>query len=197
VSLLFGVEGYRGASVAVNQVSLFFYPPRWQQRLTHDPTALTDQGMPLQIADAVPVASADAAPVWATALKGWLADNGFTPVDWGQGSTLQRGQVRSIFGLEKEVEVSVGDEGGEVTELYVRFTLPRRTPPPLPEWARFAAELCRRFHLQLGAEGVAPCGKAEFLAAVRGHRFYREFAASFGWAADAEPSYRPSDLNKQ
>lgn len=170
--------------MAVNQVSLFFYPPRWQQRRTPDPTALTDQGIPLQIVDAVPVTAADSPPVATAALKGWLAENGFAPADWGEGSILQRGQVRSIFGWEKEVEVSAGDEAGEVTDLYVRFTLPRRDPPPLPEWASFAADLCRRFHLRLGAEGFAPCGEAEFLAAVRGDRFYREFAASFGWAAD-------------
>jgi hypothetical protein len=170
-------------AVAVNQVSLFFYLPRWQQRLTPAPNALTDQGTPLMIADAVPVAEADAAPVSTDVVKGWLAENGFTPVEWGHGRTLQRGQVRSIFGQEKEIEVCVGDVTGEATELYVRFTLPRRNPPPLSEWAEFAAGLCRRFHLRLGAEGVAPCGQAEFLAAVRGHRFYREFAASFGWEA--------------
>lgn len=172
--------------MAVNQVSFFFYPPRWQQRLIAHPTALTDQGTPVQIADAVPVADSDAPPVSVAALVAWLGEQGFAPADWGEGSILQRGQVRSIFGPEKEVEVRVGREAGQVTGLYVRFTLPRRTPPPLLEWARFAVDLCSRFNLRLGAEGVAPCGQAEFLAAVRSHRFYQEFAASFGWAADAE-----------
>src|SRR5690349_9323573 len=102
--------------MAVNQVSLFFYPPHWQQRLTTHPTALTDQGTPLQIAGAMPVESADAEPVSAAAVKEWLAENGFTEVEWGHGRTLQRGQVRSIFGLEKEVEVCMGDEAEEVTE---------------------------------------------------------------------------------
>jgi hypothetical protein len=168
--------------VAVNQVSLFFYPPLWQQRLTPDPTARTAQGTPLLIADAVPVADVDVAPVSAAVVKAWLAENGFTPVEWGHGRILQRGQVWSIFGPEKEIDVCVGDEAGEATHLHVRFTLPRRNPP-LPEWAGFTAGLCRRFHLRLGAEGVAPCGEAEFLVAVRGHRFYRVFATSFGWEA--------------
>ena len=174
--------------MAVNQVSLFFYPPRWQQRLTPEPKALTDEGKPVQIADAVSVAGADAPPLSAAAVNGWLAEQGFTPVEWGRGSVFERGQVRSIFGPEKEIEVSIGEEAGEITNLYIRFTLPRRNPPPLAEWSGFAAELCGCFRLRLGAEGVAPCGEAEFLAAVRGHRFYREFAASFGWEVDgAEP----------
>lgn len=169
--------------MAVNQVSLFFYPPRWQQRLTTEPTRLTGRGTPLQIADVVPSANADGPLVSAAAVKGWLVEQGFAPVEWDQAHTLQRGQVRSSFGLEKEIEVCVGDAAGEVTDLYVRFTLPRRNAPPLTEWAGFAAELCRRFHLRLGAEGVAPCGEAEFSAAVRGDRFYRGFASSFGWEA--------------
>ena len=175
--------------MAVNQVSLFFYPPRWEQRLTPDRTALPDQGTPLQnMVDAVPVAASDAPSVSAAALKAWLAEQGFVPADWGEGSILQRGEVRSVFGTEKEIEVSVGDEAGEATELYARFTLPRRTPPPLPAWAGFVAELCRRFHLRLGAEGIAPCGEAEFQAAVMDHQFYRDFAATFGWGnPKAEP----------
>ena len=45
--------------MAVNQVSLFFYPPRWKQRLTPDARAMTDEGKPLQIADAVRVEGAE------------------------------------------------------------------------------------------------------------------------------------------
>jgi hypothetical protein len=176
--------------VAVNQVSLFFYPPRWQQRLTTpNPAALTDEGKPVQIAGAEQVVGTDAPTVPTAALKEWLTERGFAQVEWGV--TFQRGQVRSIFGLEKEIEVCVGDGAGEVTDLYIRFTLPRRNPPPLSEWSAFAVELCHRFQLRLGAEGIAPCSEAEFLATVRGHRFYREFAASFGWAADAEPGAAP------
>lgn len=127
------------------------------------------------------VAASDAPAVPTAALKVWLTERGFARVEWGV--TFHRGRVGSIFGPEKEIEASVGEEAWEITDLYVRFTLTRRSPPPLPEWAGFAAELCRRFHFRLGAEGVAPCGAAEFLAAVRGHRSYREFAASFGWEA--------------
>jgi hypothetical protein len=175
--------------VAVNQVSLFFYPPRWKQRLTPDPRARTDEGKPVQLVDAVPVAGAAAPPLSPDTVKEWLAERNFIPVEWGRGSVFERGQVRSIFGPEKEIEVSVGEEAGEVTKLYCRFTLPRHNPPPLAAWAGFAAELCGRFGLRLGAEGVAPCGAAEFLTAVRGHRFYREFAASFGWGvASTEPA---------
>jgi hypothetical protein len=167
--------------VAVNQVSLFFYPPRWQQRLTPHLTAITDEGKPLHIADAVPVPGADTQPLLPAVVKGWLAEQGFTPVEWGRGSVFQRGQLLSIFGPEKEVEVSVSEEAGEVTELFCRFTLPHRNPPPLSDWAAFAAALCSRFCLRLGDEGVASCGEAEFLDAVRGNRFYGEFASSFGW----------------
>ena len=41
-------------TMAINQVSLFFYPPRWQQSLTPDAAALTNEGEPVQIAHSVP-----------------------------------------------------------------------------------------------------------------------------------------------
>jgi hypothetical protein len=116
-------------------------------------------------------------------VKAWLVERGFKAVDWGEDTVFQRVHLESIFGLEKEIEVSVTAEAGEVTEVYSRFTLPRCNPPPLNDWAEFAMELCNRFRLRLGAEGVVPCSEAEFLAAVRDNCFYRKFAASFGWDA--------------
>ncbi len=171
----------------MNQVSLFFYPPRWRQRLTPDPTALNHEGKPVLVASSVPVDSAAGPPLPPEAVKAWLAGRGFTPVAWGRGQFFERGRVRSIFGPEKEVEVSVGERAGEVTDLYGRFTLPRPAPPPLAEWALFAAELCNCFGLRLGGSGVAPCDATEFLAAVRADRNYRHFATSFGWEADHAP----------
>jgi hypothetical protein len=168
--------------MAVNQVSLFFYPPRWSQRLTVvDPTALTDDGTPVQIASAVPSESADEPPVAVAAVAAWLRDQGFTPVAWGRA--FERGRVRSMFGPEREIIVHVNGDAAEVTDLYCRFTLPVRISPALNEWAGFAAEMCARFDLRLGADGVAPCSAIEFTAAVRGHRFFQEFAMRFGWRA--------------
>jgi hypothetical protein len=159
--------------VAVNQISLSLYSGRWRQRLT--------QNRAVFIADAVPDPTADAPPLPPAVVKGWLAERGFNLVKWGRGCVFERGQLLSIFGPEKEIEVSVNEEAGDVTGLYCRFTLPRRSPPPLTAWAGFGAELCGRFGLRLGAEGTAPCGEAEFLDALRSNCFYREFAAAFGW----------------
>jgi hypothetical protein len=90
-------------------------------------------GTPVQVAETERVADADAPAVPTAAVQAWLAERGFAPVEWGLGLTLQRGHVRSIFGPEKEVEVCLGDEAGEVAELYIRFTLQPRTPPLLAE----------------------------------------------------------------
>lgn len=90
--------------MAVNQVSLFFYPPRWRQRLVvEDPKTLNPSG---------------------------------TSND---------------------------------------------SPPPLEEWASLVVHLCQRFELRLGGNGLTSCGEADFLAAVRQHPSYREFAAAFNW----------------
>jgi hypothetical protein len=82
---------------------------------------------------------------------------------------------------EKEIEVCVGEEAGEATHLYCRFTLTRDDLPPLREWVRFVAALCKRFQLGLRADGVAPCSGTEFEAAVRRNRNWRRFADSLGW----------------
>ena len=94
--------------------------------------------------------------------------------------------MRSSCGLANDVEIDIHERWRMVTELYCRFTLPHGEPPPLSQWAGFAAGLCARFHLRLGAKGVAPCGAVEFLDAVRGHGHYRLYAAAFGW--DCGPS---------
>jgi hypothetical protein len=168
----------------VNQVSLWFYAPRWRPRLTPRGKAFAHEGEPVHIVDAVSIPGADAPPIQPAVVKGWLAERGFSPVEWGRGSIFQSGQVWSIFGPEKEVEVNVGEEADEVTDVYCRFTFPRRDPPQLSDWAEFAAAWCGRFHLRLGAEGTTPCGEAEFLDVVRGDRNYQEFAAAFGWEGD-------------
>jgi hypothetical protein len=175
--------------MAINQVSLFFYPPRWKQRLTPEPGTMTWAGKPVDIADAVP-SGAEAPPIAADAIRGWLLGQGFTVADWGDGWILQRGRIQSMFGLEKEVQVILAEEGGELVEAYCRFTLPRRARPPLTEWSRFVSALCQGFQLRLANDDEV-CGEAEFLSAVRDDRNYRDFADALGWDGEqAGPSER-------
>jgi hypothetical protein len=164
--------------MAVNQVSLFFYPLRWTQRLTPS-RGRTDAGTPVQIADAIPVEGATAAPVPVDTVKKWLLEQGFTPVDWRPARIFERGQVRSMFGCEKEIEVSVAEHAGEVVDLYCRFTLPRGNLPPVNAWADFIAALCERFGLRL-PNGATPCTATEFRAAVERDRNYQSAIASGG-----------------
>ena len=169
--------------MAVNQVSLSFYPPRWKERLTPHPRSLTDQGTPVLIADAVPVEGAEQPAVLCDVFREWLAQQGFTAVDWGRGNVYYGGEVRSVFGVEKEIDVGFSDEAGEVTSVGCRFTLSRETPTALSRWTAFAALMCATFRLRLAPEGTTPCSAEEFLAAVKKHRFWRQFAESFGWDA--------------
>lgn len=178
--------GGHGSAMAINQVSLFFYPSGWRQRLTPDPRLMTSDGETVQIADAVRDPSGDGHAVAGGELKDWLSAQGFTVADWGQGGVFERGRVKSIFGHEKEIQIQVGEEAGEVVELYCRFTLPRRAaPPPLAEWAAFVASLCEQFGMRLDPAGAGPCGEAGFIAAVLENRNYQDFAAAFGWKAPA------------
>ena len=169
--------------MAINQVSLSFFSPRWDQRLTPDPSAQTDEGKPVQIADVVPVPGVGGHPLPVAAVTGWLTEQGFTTAGWGGGRVFERGLVRSMFGAERNTIVHVNGVAGEVSDLYCRFTLPRHNPP-LAEWAAFAVTLCGRFQLRLVPGGCGPCCELEFLAAVRGARNYREFATAFGWEGD-------------
>jgi hypothetical protein len=164
-----------------NQVSVFFYTPRWQQRLTSDPKALTYTGEPVQIASAVPVGGAAAPPVPVGAVVGSLAERGFTAVGWGEGRVFERGRVRAFGGPMPDIIAHINGEADDVTDLYCRFTLPGRTSPDVAGWAGFVAELCGRFGLRLAPDGVGPCGESEFVAAVRSDHNYRQRAASFGW----------------
>jgi hypothetical protein len=168
-------------AVAVNQVSLSFYPPRWQERLTPHPRSLTDQGTPVQIADAVPAEGVEQPRVSCDNFREWLSQQGFAAVDWGRGRVYYRGEVRSVFGTEKEIDVCFSDEAGELTSVGCRFTLSRESPAALPSWAAFATAMCQEFGLRLAPQGKTPCSEQEFVAAVRKHRFWREFARSFRW----------------
>jgi len=164
--------------MAINQASMFFYPPRCRQRLTPDPEALTDEGKPVQIAHSEPAEGDgdDNPAVSGGEVKEWLKGRGFTIANWGQGGIFERGRVHSMFGVEKEVQINVSEEAGEIVELYCRFTLTHRPPPPLDEWAEFVSSLCARFGLRLAPDGIGPCSAAEFLAAVRANRNYQDFA---------------------
>ena len=170
--------------MAANQVSLFFYPPRWEQRLTPHPRSLSDQGTPVQYVDAIRVDGAHKLLIVANDLRDWLIQHEFTAVDWGHGSAFERGQVRSVFGIEKEIDISFSEEDGELTSVYCRFTLSRDTPTDLPKWAAFAVAMCQRFQLRLGAAGSMPCSEKEFLTAVRANRFWQGFASSCGWVPE-------------
>lgn len=169
--------------MAMNQVSLSFFSPRWDQRLTPVPSARTDDGTPVQIADAVPVPGMGGHPLPVAAVTGWLSEQGFTAAGRGGGRALERGLVRSIFGAARDTIVHVNGVAGEVSDLCCRFTLTRDIPP-LAEWAAFAVAVCGRFELRLVPGGRSPCGELEFLTAVRGARNYREFAVAFGWEGD-------------
>jgi hypothetical protein len=168
--------------VGAHQISISFYPQRWQERRTPDWTLLTVSGDPIQLIDSVPVTDSDARTLAPAEVKSWLIQQGFTPLDWGEGRVFERGQVHSIFGPEKEIEISVCEVAEEVTDVYCRFTLPRNGPPCLQKWAEFVAELCKNFQLRLKPDGTSPCSPAEFEAFVRDSIEYRQFAASFGWA---------------
>jgi hypothetical protein len=169
--------------MAVNQVSLSFYPPRWQPQCTRP-----------HVVAAVRSEDSTGPVVNAAEVRAWLADRGFVPAGWGKGSVLEYGPVRSIFGPEKEIEVTVGEDGGEVTDVYCRFTLPKGPPPRLGRWAEFAGARCARFGLRLEAGGVAPCGEAEFRAAVRDNPNWQDFARHYSWdegERSADPGVAP------
>jgi hypothetical protein len=122
-------------TAAVNHASLSFYPPCGKQRLTPSPLARTDQGTLVQIVEVVPVTGADRSPVPAEVVKRRLIEQGFYPVAWGRGGLFERGQIESIFA--PEMEVSVGEEAGELTDVSCRFTPPRRRLPPVADWVVF------------------------------------------------------------
>jgi hypothetical protein len=170
--------------MAVNQVSLFFYTPRWQQRLTDASHGLTDEGKPVQLAGAVRNPLDEGPAVESDSVRKWLVEQGFSVAEWGEGHIFQRGQIRSIFGLEKGIEIHVGDKTGEVADLYCRFTLPKRALPQLEEWTRLVTDLCARFRLRLGADGATPCSEEEFQTAVRRSRNCQDFARAYGWGEE-------------
>jgi hypothetical protein len=144
---------------------------------------LTEAEKPMQLIESVPVTDSDARPLAPAEVKCWLTNQGFTPLEWGEGRVFERGQVHSTYGLEKEIEIRVGEVAEEVTDVYCRFTLPCDRPPSLREWAGFVADLCKHFQLRLEPDGTTPCSAAEFEVFVRGSIYYRQFGASFGWAA--------------
>jgi hypothetical protein len=160
--------------MGIEQVSLFLYPPRWQQHATPVPHSLTWENKPVQIVSAMPADHVDDAPVPPELLKDWLICSGFTQANWGDGDIFDRGQVRSIFGAQQEIQIHANRHDGEVAELYCRFTLPhpRVGPPPLDEWARFTAALCAEFHLRLPGH-TQTCDEPTFLDLVRADHNYQ------------------------
>jgi hypothetical protein len=168
--------------MAANQISVSFYPVRWREHRIPDWTGLTEAEKPIQRIESVPVTNSDGCPLAPGDVKSWLTKQGFIPLEWGEGRVFERGQVHSISGMEKEIEITVCEATEEVTDVYCRFTLSCDRPPSLREWTGLVAELCKQFQLRLEPEGTAPCSAAEFELFVRDSIYYRQFASSFGWA---------------
>jgi hypothetical protein len=80
--------------MAVNQVSHFFYPPRWKPRLTST-AACTDEGKPVQIVDDIRRDCSDDHVVLKENLKAWLLDRGFRSASSGEDMVFEQNQTRS------------------------------------------------------------------------------------------------------
>jgi hypothetical protein len=91
--------------MAINQVSLYFFPPRWQRRIIEEAVPLGGSTDSQELFEVARIGDSSDPPVQAADLKAWLLERGFAPAGWGAGSIWEFGQVRSFFGQEKEIEV--------------------------------------------------------------------------------------------
>jgi hypothetical protein len=167
--------------MAFNQVSLFFYPPRWQPCLRVVTWETLSKRPPIYIEDSMPSSDQTSVPLAAKSVVNWLKRRGFVAAEWNMSETCFRlGQVSSCFGMEQELEVSFGEESEEVTSFYCRFTLTRDPPPKLAAWADFMSTMCQEFQLRLG-DSRTVCEANDFIEAVKRNHNWQDWSHQLGW----------------
>lgn len=171
--------------MAYDQVSLFLYPLRWEQR-SEPTTALHYSGRPVRIVSAVRAVSGEGRAIRVGEFSDWFGSHGFKIVAEGpDNARFASPAVPSALGRRAEIEVSAGAEAGEVNCLYCRFLLTRNTPLRLERWEALVRELCEAFGLRIGVADGESVDPEEFLTVLRSTDNWRCFAAQFGWANPA------------
>lgn len=97
------------------------------------------------------------------------------------GAIYSRGQVKTPFGIEKEIETQIFTEGEELESVYVRFTLCRNSPKRLKEWSHFLTDICGIFKLQIfGGDGKI-WTKEDSQNAIKNHFNWKDFSQNYDW----------------
>jgi hypothetical protein len=140
--------------MGIEQVSLFFYTPRWVQKTTVDCNTRSADGNPLRIVEPERSEIHAGVPVLFETMKDWLESHGFKPANWGDGTIFDYGKVHSLFGTQQEIRIHINAIDGEVAELCCRFSIPSpgKWSPPLQRWGDFFDAFVRRFPLRFGDE---------------------------------------------
>jgi hypothetical protein len=172
--------------MAFDQVSLFLYPPGWEQQ-SEATTALHSSGRPVRIVSAARSASGVGRPVRVAELSGWLVPRRFAVVAEGPTGARFASTARpSALGRRAEIELIAGAACREVNCLYCRFLLTRDAPLRLEWWEALVRGLCEAFGLRIVAADGGAVGHDEFLAVLRRADNWRLFAGRFGWG-DSKP----------
>ncbi len=168
--------------MAFDQVSLFFYPPRWERYSVADARMKHYSGEPVRIVSAIRAEDSNGPTVSLEDLCRWFEAKGFQVVTRSADYALfHSATVESTLGHRAEIDVSASAQDGEVTSLYCRFQLNRESPLRLERWEAFRQELCAVFSLRIGVSDSESVGSEEFLTIVRQTDNWRYFAEQFGW----------------
>src|SRR5262249_54094977 len=173
--------------MAFAQLSLFFYPPRWQRYSVADARMKHYSGEPVRIVSAVRAEDSNERIVPLEDVCRWFEAKGFHVVTRSADYALfHSAAVESTFGPRAEIDVSASAQDGEVTSLHCRFQLNRETPFRLERWEAFIQELCAVFSLRISVSDTQSVGPDKFLTVVRQTDNWRYFRDQYGWSEPSE-----------
>jgi hypothetical protein len=163
-----------------NTARVTLLPPGWRHVATQAPRGRTETG-PVWIVRAVRDAGAGGKPVFAAGVVALLEESGFRAVERSP---------RRVTLTKDDMEALAANEGDELTDLELTFTLGREAPLRRDRWRELVQALCATFDLSLSdldrPTGKAPAG--DFFRVLAAAPAWQDFAQAHGWAApDAAP----------
>jgi hypothetical protein len=153
-------------------------PPGWRQVIEPSSRARAVGSHPVRIARSVRDENVVAERLRPGPVRQWLERHGFAFQEQGKGVVALR---------HGEVLAELYEQGDELAEVLLTFTLSRDAPSRWGAWQAFVTELCAAWALRLADAAGELVGPEELLRLLSQTLSWQDLQRHFGWPTSAAP----------
>jgi len=170
--------------MAINQVSFFLFPPRYQPIVEELKEFKTTKDKPVKLVDSKLVFESSP-KVLNSDVMNWLREQGFLEKECFHNVViLYQGQEETFIGMQKIIETSIDIGEEELTELYIRFLLTESTPTHIGFWITLITEPCTIFGFKIMDKNNLLVSYKNFLMLLQNDNLFKIHKKEFEWNFD-------------